>query len=237
MFFKELGNGWADICVLKVPANGEVQVKITLGATKTNIPRIYQVGYATEVESLSFTRGCLHATLSAPSGTDSKTIIYTADYGKPTLVKRTDTGTKLREVPTLSDLDKLTNCWYYDSTNKLLYVKVRHLSEVSLEVDWRKEGVGVTPVVSPVVRPEGVEERPLITRPMTIIDRIRSRIVEIWKSILEYLREHGVLPTLTPDYLAIGLLIIGVIAIILRKYRILLIVTGVLALILLTRLI
>ena len=72
---------------------------------------------------------------------------------------------------------------------------------------------------------------------MTIIDRIRSRIEEIWKSFLEYLREHGILPTLTPDYLTIGLLIIGIVAIILRKYRILLIVTGVLILILIAQLI
>ncbi|RLG18352.1 hypothetical protein DRN63_01605 [Nanoarchaeota archaeon] len=91
-----------------------------------------------KVISVSFVKPRLYVTLDASTGTDSKTVIYTADYGKPSTVKRRDTGTKLREVPTLSDLDKLTNCWYYDSTNKLLYVKVSHHSEASVEVVWSR---------------------------------------------------------------------------------------------------
>jgi len=96
-------------------------------------------------------RGRVLETTLDTTNTDSTTIIYTANYGKPSLVKRRDTGTKLREVPTLSDLDRFTDCWYYDSENKLLYVKVRHYSEVTVVVDWgRAPIVKAKPFVKPV---------------------------------------------------------------------------------------
>ncbi|RLI82995.1 MAG: hypothetical protein DRP01_09410 [Archaeoglobales archaeon] len=175
----------------------------------------------------------LRIVLGAPSDVNSTTTIYTAEYGKPLLIKRSDTGTKLREVPSLSDLDKFTNCWYYDSMNNLVYIKLRHFSTVTIEVDWRKERRLISPIVTPK-RIEEVEEKPKL-RPMTIIDYIRTKLGELWKSILEYFRRFRPLPTLTQEHLVIGLLLVGIIAILLRKYRVLLLIVGVLVLILITR--
>ncbi|RKX43815.1 MAG: hypothetical protein DRP27_07725 [Thermotogae bacterium] len=89
-----------------------------------------------EILTSSFSKTQLYVELSAPGGVDSTIVIYTSDYGRPTVVKRTDTGKILDVVPSLSHLDQYTDCWYYNSETKTLYVKVRHHSAVPIIVSW-----------------------------------------------------------------------------------------------------
>ena len=109
---------------------------VKLSDTLPSQPYIKKASH--ELLSTTITDKLMIVKISAPSGVNSTTVIYTAGYGKPLSIKRLDTGTKLREVPSLSDLDKLTNCWYYDSTNKLIYVKVRHYSEATVKIIWSR---------------------------------------------------------------------------------------------------
>jgi len=148
---------------------------ITLFATLTTL---HILGEELNITSLNFmTQTKLCIVLSA-SGTDSVTVIYTANYGKPTKVIKQESGTELREVPSLSDLERFTDCWYYDYKNKLIYVKVKHYSPATIIVDWSKPASTVGEKV--VEEEKGTYERyikPYVRG--TVLDRMVEYISHI----------------------------------------------------------
>jgi len=118
LFFKELGNGWADICVLNVPANGQTQVKITLGTATYRYPRIQQVGSQTEINALSFTDQRLHVVLEGPTGVTGTTVIY-CPYDP---------------IVIFEDGELKTSDYTWNPDTKLLTVNVTFSSPVELDV-------------------------------------------------------------------------------------------------------
>jgi len=133
---------------------------------------VTKVGFSVENANLTivdlFVDLRLVIELSAPSGTDSIVTIYVDDYGKPTFIKRSDTETEFAEVTSLTDFEGCTDCWYYDSENEMLYVKVRHHSVVPVMVSW--EPLGEETTTSPP--PPEAPETPWITYLVIIISVI-----------------------------------------------------------------
>jgi len=104
---------------------------------------ISKMGFSVEGANLTVTKlfegQYMVMELEGRSDVDSLTKLYIEDYDKPLFIKRNDFGTFLFEVLSLSELENTTNCWYYDSENKTLYIKVRHYitGPVGIEVSWQ----------------------------------------------------------------------------------------------------
>jgi len=102
---------------------------ISLGDIIINIPNT-----DTNITRINIDKRILYITLVASSGADSESVIYTGNYGVPSGVY--GNNRVLRRVYSLHGLDGSTDCWFYDPDNKLLYIKVRHHSPVTIKIDW-----------------------------------------------------------------------------------------------------
>lgn len=110
------------------------EVVIRFSDTLPDVPVVKRASH--EIVSTTYSDDVLGITINAPDDVNSLITIHTGCYDKPFYVKRTDTSLMLSEVTSLEEFKTKTNVWYYDSVNKILYIKTRHQSIASLEVSW-----------------------------------------------------------------------------------------------------
>jgi len=132
----------------------EVRVASTLYAEEINVygnkVEFIHAGFD-QAHVLNFTIGVINANLTltsildkkvklisqAPSGTLSKVVIC-SDYGKPVYVKIH--GSYVRPFNSRSEFEAAAyDCWYYDTSSNLVYIKAVAHSNITIEVSWKEE--------------------------------------------------------------------------------------------------
>jgi len=96
--------------------------------------------------------------LDAPRGTNSTVVIYIPSYGKPTYVRRLDSGQYLAEASSLSELEETVDAWFYNTTTRMLHIKVSHQSIVPVMVSWESLTTTTTTTTTTTPPPEAPEK-------------------------------------------------------------------------------
>jgi len=180
-------NRYVDVLNVEVPRDQVFKIEIGITGAYANVPLVpfdkvyyYRYGgdeneiYITEsdrmvvlpktdgleITSIDLTDRRLYLELNA-ANINSTTIIYTVDKGEPQYIKRLDISEILKKVSSLSDLENTTDAWFYNSTSRLLYVKVEHLSLVPVDVSW--EPLTSTTTTTTTTPPPEAPEKPWTT--------------------------------------------------------------------------
>ncbi|RLF11536.1 MAG: hypothetical protein DRJ69_01820 [Thermoprotei archaeon] len=143
--------------LLYVPG-GASRVEISLGTEPTKPYLLWgnyiQTGWA-QILGASWSEATKSMTVEVDVPKDRLLILKVAVDSMPTNISIG--GTTYVSVPTKDDFDRATtNCWYYDSTNKLIYIKARGHSPVEITISW---ATGMPPP------PSGEEEETSTTWP------------------------------------------------------------------------
>jgi len=118
-----------------------------------NIPHVYILSVINgTVTAASFANRRLQIVVNAPAGTVSETLVYAGDYGVPRTLY---INGRAVSPTTRSIYNQLSgDCWYYDSENKIIYIKASHSSAVQIVVDWSVPTEAPPPTTVP---PEQIE--------------------------------------------------------------------------------
>lgn len=110
----------------------------------------------------------LELTLYASTETISELRVYIADKGIPIFVSINEVTYNI-PFSTKTEFDNFNgNCWFYNPSNNILYIKAQHHSPVSMAIGWTLPYVAPTPQPTPTPTPTPTPPAPTNYQTLTI---------------------------------------------------------------------